>query len=360
MTGAAALETTANAVYGVLAAPSAQSKSGNVNEVVSYLLTVENNGNITDTFDVSIASIWPANPAWSSLEVGIGESASLSVSVNIPANAVAGAPNTTTVTFVSQGDGSKTSQATLATTANAVYGLSAAATADQTVNAGETAAYTVAITNTGNITDIFDIVVSGGWPFTASAAAIQIGPGAQGSIEVSVAVPANAAPGSSKNTSIVFISQGDATKMVNVAVTTSVAQPQATDADVSVIASLSVSKPTVGQQFAYLIEVSNAGPADATNTVLTVQLPSTVSFVSASLAGCSEAGGVVTCQLGDLASGSSRNIGIYVSAVSGGTFAATISVSADQNDPSVGNGTIVVETETAFVVYLPSMFKGSN
>src|SRR5262249_47272949 len=57
---------------------------------------------------------------------------------------------------------------------------------------------------------------------------------------------------------------------------------------------------SVGGDLAYTIDVQNFGPNDAPNTVVTDPLPGSVTFVSATstLGTCSQAAGVVTCNLG--------------------------------------------------------------
>jgi uncharacterized repeat protein (TIGR01451 family) len=54
-----------------------------------------------------------------------------------------------------------------------------------------------------------------------------------------------------------------------------------------------------GQPLTYTLRVRNAGPSDATQAVVTDDLPKDVSFVSAP--GCAHAGGQVTCTIGRLA-----------------------------------------------------------
>lgn len=63
----------------------------------------------------------------------------------------------------------------------------------------------------------------------------------------------------------------------------------------------------MGNLLSYTLNVTNAVGADpAINVILTDQLPGGVVFESAS-AGCSEAGGIVTCNLGDIAPGATAS-----------------------------------------------------
>ncbi|MFN8439187.1 MAG: SdrD B-like domain-containing protein [Caldilineaceae bacterium] len=91
------------------------------------------------------------------------------------------------------------------------------------------------------------------------------------------------------------------------------------DEDVTIITSadLSVAKyddrdpVAAGTLLTYTIVVSNAGPSDARNVIITDTLPGDVTYVSDD-AGCSESAGTVTCNVGTIAVNSSRTITIVV------------------------------------------------
>jgi len=71
---------------------------------------------------------------------------------------------------------------------------------------------------------------------------------------------------------------------------------------------------TVGNNLTYTITVTNQGPGGATGVTTADQLPASVTFVSASSTQgtCSQASGVVSCNLGTLASGASATITVVV------------------------------------------------
>jgi uncharacterized repeat protein (TIGR01451 family) len=94
----------------------------------------------------------------------------------------------------------------------------------------------------------------------------------------------------------------------------------------------------------YTVTVANAGPSDATNVVLTDTLPAGVNFVSAS-AGCANAAGTVTCNLGTLASGTNTMIMIVVTPTAAGMLTDTATVTAAESDPVPANNT-AMETTT--------------
>ena len=122
---------------------------------------------------------------------------------------------------------------------------------------------------------------------------------------------------------------------------------------------------TVGSPFTYTLEVTNLGPDTAHTTILTDTLPTGVTFVSAT-SGCNEISGTVTCDLGDLGSGSSATITIVVTADVTGTQTNSAEVSSSITDPVPENNTAFTNTdgiaippppEDEFWLYLPIVIR---
>jgi uncharacterized repeat protein (TIGR01451 family) len=119
----------------------------------------------------------------------------------------------------------------------------------------------------------------------------------------------------------------------------------------------------VGGTLTYTLNVVNNGPMTATNVILTDTLPLSVTFVSAS-APCVEAGGVVTCALGELGSGESVEVVIVVLAPDVvGVITNTAEVASDVLDPDLANNSASAETSVEeipvfeFFLYLPTIHK---
>jgi hypothetical protein len=103
--------------YGVSVAPDA-AMTGEVGTTVTYMLEVMNTGNTADTFDLAVTgNNWNTTLSESSVSLNAGNSATIMVTVNIPAIATDGAMDTVTVMATSQGDGAVSDSATLTTTA---------------------------------------------------------------------------------------------------------------------------------------------------------------------------------------------------------------------------------------------------
>jgi uncharacterized repeat protein (TIGR01451 family) len=118
----------------------------------------------------------------------------------------------------------------------------------------------------------------------------------------------------------------------------------------------------------YEVTVTNNGPAVAENVIVTDTLPATLTFVSAvpEVGSCGHAGGIVTCNLGDMAVGAVVKITIVVETeplgeVTDPTPLNVVEVSSDTVDNDLSNNVDDEETniiEVLDVVILP--FTGVN
>ena len=95
-----------------------------------------------------------------------------------------------------------------------------------------------------------------------------------------------------------------------------------------------------GGTLTYTIDVTNNLPGSATGLTLTDTLPAGVTFLSAS-AGCSNAAGTVTCNLGTLAAAEERTVTLQVRPTAAGSLSNTATVT--------GAGTSVSATQTTTV-----------
>lgn len=95
---------------------------------------------------------------------------------------------------------------------------------------------------------------------------------------------------------------------------------------------------TVGKALTYVIGITNFGPEDATNVVVTDTLPASVDYDGGtSDSRCTEASGTVTCDLGTIASGNRATVEIVVKPNEAGQITNTASVAADEADSDSAN-----------------------
>jgi uncharacterized repeat protein (TIGR01451 family) len=116
--------------------------------------------------------------------------------------------------------------------------------------------------------------------------------------------------------------------------TDTVEEPVDPRADLSLVKSASPASVPVGDEVTYALTATNDGPHTAVDVVISDVLPSGVTYIAGS-SGCSEAGGTVTCELGDLQSGQSASVVIRVRVDSGPprSLANTAEVDSDTTDP---------------------------
>ena len=81
------------------------------------------------------------------------------------------------------------------------------------------------------------------------------------------------------------------------------------------------------------LRITNNGPSDATNVVLTNELTVNVVLVSVSISqvSCTVIGGTVVCDLGDLANGESVTFTTVLVPVIGGQISSKVSATSDQS-----------------------------
>ena len=94
-----------------------------------------------------------------------------------------------------------------------------------------------------------------------------------------------------------------------------------------------------GDSITYTLTVTNQGDATATAAEVTDQLPTGVTFVDAT-AGCTEAGGLVTCNLGDIGAGATLDVDVTVTvdeAFCGGIVNAADVSASNESSEALGN-----------------------
>ncbi|MBI4260743.1 MAG: DUF11 domain-containing protein [Actinobacteria bacterium] len=233
------------------------------------------------------------------------------------------------------------------------------------VTQGETFTYTIVVTNDGP-GDAQDVVVGDLLPvgvaflsatplFVCSGIIVtvtcELGTLASGgSVTITITVRALEA-GTHENGASVGSSTADPNPGNNSDTESTTVQPP--QADLSVQKADSVDPVRVGDRFNYILIVKNHGPDPAENVEVTDTLPAGLTFVAVDpdAPTCTEAGGVVACDLGTLAVGEERVVNITVDAAELGTHENAALASSSTADPNLGNNQA---SETTDVVEEPS------
>ena len=239
--------------------------------------------------------------------------------------------------------------------------------------AGTNATYTVSITNNGpsNATHVVvtDTLPSG-VTFVSSSVACSnsvgvltcpignLANGASISFTVTIHIPSSGVGSSSiTNTANVTGDQLDPNSGNNTAsLTTSVISV----ADLSIKKTGAPNPVIAGTSLTYTVSIMNAGPSDATGTVVTDSLPGGVTFASSSPYACTGAT-VLTCKLGMLASGAHTTLTVVVKVpadylssrvLQTATITNTATVASAVMDPNLSNNTASVATKVIAVADL--------
>jgi uncharacterized repeat protein (TIGR01451 family) len=124
--------------------------------------------------------------------------------------------------------------------------------------------------------------------------------------------------------------------------------------DLSLTKSVLPNPGVIGQNVNYSMVAKNLGPSPATGVTVIDSLPADMEYVSASstVGTCSEAGGTVTCNIGNLAKNATATITLVATAMIGGTISNTATVSGNEADIITSNNTV---TRTSGVRTLSSL-----
>ena len=255
-------------MYRVLIAPD-RADSGVPGQTLTYHHTVTNLGQAADDIDLSANSgSWVTVIEPSAISgLAAGASVPVTVTVMIPPAAVAGTEDMAVITAVSQTDPSASSSVTDTTTVLApppTYGvLIAPDRAGQGVP-GQTISYRHTLTNTGSITDAFDVSVSLGWSATVDPSQI-IGLASNDSVPVTVTVtiPLTAVVGDENMALVTAVSRGNPSASSHVTDTTTVTETVPPVGGV-VIEPDQTKYGVGGDTILYVHTVTNTGDAVAT------------------------------------------------------------------------------------------------
>lgn len=216
--------TTVGAAYGLTLTPDNE-RTVDSDTTAVYTHTLQNVGNLTDTVTLSFGSVpsWVVQVEPTVVTLLPLETQTVVVSVTVPAD-TGGVVHTATITATSEG--ALTATAVNTTTVNTSLGVLLEPDSLLIDDAGATVQHLHTITNTGNVTDTFDLTAqsSMGWLDNVAPASITLGAGLTGTVTTTVTIPALANPGESDVTVITATSQMTSTVFDTAVDTTRVRQ----------------------------------------------------------------------------------------------------------------------------------------
>jgi uncharacterized repeat protein (TIGR01451 family) len=233
---------------------------------------------------------------------------------------------------------------------------------------GETLTYTLTVANNGpddatevTVTDTLPagvafVSATAGCVNSAGTVTCTVGAltnGATATMTITVTAPTT--PGTISNTASVTGSPADPDGANNLATETTVVNPPAGTADLS-IDKKGPLLAIVGNALTYSLKARNDGPNGATGVSVSDPLPAGVNYVSAvsTTGSCTFAAATrtVACAIGALASGQSATVTITVKPLQAGTLTNTATVSGTQSDPKMSNNS---DTAVTFVLALADL-----
>ena len=212
----------AGSEYGVAIIPAAATQHGMPGQELSTVFYVTNTGTTTDSFTVTLTGEhWQTAVKSNVGPLSSGAMALLPVTVTIPTDMLCGASDRVTVTVTSVGDPTRSAQATLQTTADAMYAVAVQA-AESALGAmpGASVGTTVWVTNTGNCTDAFTVESVAVWPVSAPETTGVLAAGVGELLPVTVTVPLSASFGMTDVAALTTTSQANSTVSATAWITT--------------------------------------------------------------------------------------------------------------------------------------------
>ncbi len=290
---------------------------------------------------------------------------------------ISGAPWHMRTQALDEANGNKNQDRSIQPSAIAVVqpNLSVTKVADApTINAGDTAGFTITVTNEGpgiaNDVSLTDTLpsgiawsfnqVSGGWTCGISAGVLTCGgqgfslaDGASASVHVHGVTDAQDC-GTLSNTATVAASNEAANSATDNSATATITVNCAT---INITKTPDNETVTAGDQIGFTITVTNSGAGSASGVTITDTLPTDAGLdwtidAAGSTAGCSIATGVLTCNFGTIASGASKHVHITspTTAASCGSVDNTADVTTSNDGSDSDSASITVNCPNVTVL----------
>jgi len=201
---------TVEPIYGVDVGISPPHRSGLPGATLTYMVTVANAGNVSDTYTLAVTD----NTGWgpvvnpTSLTVPPWENRTATLTVTLPSNARGCTEDNVTVTATGTGVSDSTSCIAHVTIVRGVE--VSISPIYQTGLPGATLDYSVIVANTGNVPDTYDLTVSdnAGWTPTVTPTSLTVPPWENRTATLSVTVPPSAMGCTNDNMSVTATGTG--------------------------------------------------------------------------------------------------------------------------------------------------------
>ncbi|MFP3880151.1 MAG: S8 family serine peptidase [Dehalococcoidia bacterium] len=175
-------------ITGVAITPTDSSGSGRAGEDVLYVFTVQNTGNVPDTYSVSVTSGWTSHVTPQTLALEPTASATITVTHTVPEVVSPGDFDSGAVQVLSSETGASTI-ASFTTTARVSAVEITPGQQTGTAAPGQTVQYSYTITNTGNEDDVYTLQISADWDASLGTLSLSLQEGGSAQVLVSHTIP---------------------------------------------------------------------------------------------------------------------------------------------------------------------------
>ena len=262
-----------------------ESETSDAGDGVMYRVSITNDGNTDDVFDLSTSGDAYGTLSVDSVSLASGASEEVTLTISADYLTLAGAYSVK-ITATSQSDNTKTAEISTTTTITPVYSISLAGVGDletETFDASDGVVYKLSITNDGNTADVIDLSVSGDADAALSADSVSLASGASKEVTLTISADDLMLAGE-YGIKVTATSRGDNTRTAEITTSTTILpvygfsiagvgdlETETPDARDGVVYTLSI---TNDGNTADVIDLSVSGDADATLSADSVSLAS--------------------------------------------------------------------------------------
>ncbi len=216
-------------VPGVALSPQTAAQTALPGQTVVYTHILTNTGNVAGDFNISAIGSWPVTFSPGPVNVPARSSTTITLAVTIPAGASPGSQDVTILSASLVSDPTIFDAATDTTTAGTPPQTAVAIGPDNAGSgaAGSQALYQHTVTNTGTVTDSFNLTVSSdqSWSVSVSPLQVTLNPGETAVLTVTVNIPAGASSPTVDVTTVMATAVSDNSVTDSAADSTSVTTP---------------------------------------------------------------------------------------------------------------------------------------